>query len=359
MITRRRLFAGLAAGGLAAGGVTPMAAPALAQAKPRYQWRMATAWPRTLLGPATSARRLAKRIETLSEGQIAIEVFSAGEIVPAFSVFDAVSIGTVELGHTAAFFIAGKIPASPFFTTVPFGLSPLGHLAWLDAGGGQALWDTLYADFGVKPFIGGNTGASLGGWFRKPLQGLEDVKGLRLRVTGMGGELYRRLGAVPQTIPPGDVYPALERGTIDAVELLGPMNDRDLGLYRIAPYVMMPGFNKPNGASEFLIQKKLFADLPDHLQQVIETACEAEHAAALAEAQLQQAQALESIAEQGAHFMMPPKGLLQQARRAASDILVETAATSVIARAIVESYTKAQKQMLAWDRLTYLPPDLN
>ena len=351
MITRRRLFAGLVAGGA-------LASPAGAQQKPLYRWRMATAWPRTLLGPATSARRLAKRIETLSEGQITIDVFSAGEIVPAFSVFDAVSIGTVELGHTASFFSAGKIPASVFFTTVPFGLSPLGHLAWLEAGGGQALWDGLYADFGVKPFIGGNTGASLGGWFRKPLQSMEDVKGLRLRVTGLGGELYRRLGAVPQTIPPGDVYPALERGTIDAVELLGPMNDRDLGLYRIAPYVMMPGFNKPNGASEFLIQKKLFAGLPDHLQQVIATACAAEHATALAEAQLQQAQALENIAEQGAKFIMPPKGLLEQARRFSTDILQETAATGEKAGAIVASYAKAQKQMLAWDRLTYLPPDL-
>ena len=351
MMNRRTLFKGLALGG-------PLATPAIAQSRRGYRWRMATAWPRTLLGPATSARRLAKRIETLSEGAIAIEVFSAGEIVPAFSVFDAVSIGTVELGHSAAFFSAGKIPSSVFFTSVPFGLSPVGHLAWLEAGGGQALWDTLYAEFGVKPFVGGNTGASLGGWFRKPLQSIEDVKGLRLRVTGLGGELYRRLGAVPQTIPPGDVYPALERGTIDAVELLGPMNDGDLGLYRIAPYVMMPGFNKPNGASEFLIQKKVFADLPQTLQQVIATACAAEHATALAEAQLQQSQALEAIATQGAQFMQPPKGLLEQARRFAADILQETAATGEKARAIAESYDKAQKQMRAWDRLTYLPPDL-
>jgi len=350
MMNRRTLFKGLALGG-------PLATPALAQSRRGYRWRMATAWPRTLLGPATSARQLAKRIETLSGGAIIIDVFSAGEIVPAFAVFDAVSTGTVELGHSAAFFTAGKIPASAFFTTVPFGLSPLGHLAWLEAGGGQALWDDLYADFGVKPLIGGNTGASLGGWFRKPLQSVEDVKGLRLRVTGLGGELYRRLGAVPQSIPPGDVYPALERGTIDAVELLGPMNDRDLGLVRIAPYVMMPGFNKPNGASECLIQKSLYDDLPEHLQQVIAMACAAEHATALAEAQLLQAQALEAIAEQGAQFMMPPKGLLEQARRHAADLMQETAASGPKAQAIVTSYLKTQKQMQPWDRLTYVPPD--
>ena len=348
MINRRDVFAGLTMS-------SAVAAPALAQNRPRYQWRMVTSWPRTLLGPAPSARRLAKRIETLSEGQIAIEVFSAGDIVPAFAVFDAVSTGTVEMGHSAAFFSAGKIPASVLFTTVPFGLSPVGHMAWLEAGGGQALWDQLYADFGVKPFVGGNTGASLGGWFRKPLNSVEDVKGLRLRVTGMGAELYRRLGAVPQTIPPGDVFPALERGTIDAVELLGPMNDRDLGLFRIAPHVMMPGFNKPNGVSELLLRQQIFADLPEGLQRVIETACVAEQATALAEAQLLQADALKVIAEQGAQFFRPPQGLLDQARSVVSEIMQDMASTSAKARAIVESYSSAQNRMRAWDRLTYLP----
>lgn len=348
MINRRHLFAGLTVG-------TTLSAPALAQNRPRYQWRMATAWPRTLLGPATSARRLAKRIETLSEGQIAIEVFSAGEIVPAFSVFDAVSVGTVEMGHSAALFNAGKIPSAALFTTVPFGLSPVSHLAWLEAGGGQALWDDLYTDFAIKPFVGGNTGASLGGWFRKPLRSVEDVKGLRLRVTGVGAELYRRLGAVPQSIPPGDVYPALERGTIDAVELLGPMNDRDLGLYRIAPYVMMPGFNKPNGVSELLLRQQIFADLPESLQRVIENACAAEHATALAEAQLQQAEALTAIAEQGAQFMSPPQGLLELARTVTAEILQDTASTGSKARAIVDSYRSAQNRMRVWERLTYLP----
>ena len=348
MINRRHVFAGLTVG-------SAFSAPAIAQSRVRYRWRMATAWPRALLGPATSARRLAKRIETLSEGQIAIEVFSAGEIVPAFSVFDAVSIGTVEMGHSAALFNAGKSPASAIFTTVPFGLSPLSHLAWLEAGGGQALWDNLYSDFALKPFVGGNTGASLGGWFRKPLRHLDEIKGLRLRVTGMGAELYRRLGAVPQSIPPGDVFPALERGTIDAVELLGPMNDRDLGLYRIAPYVMMPGFNKPNGVSECLLRQQIFADLPESLQRVIENACAAEHATALAEAQLLQAEALTAIAEQGVQFITPPQGLLEQARIVTADIMQDTATTSAKARAVVESYLSAQNRMRVWERLTYLP----
>ncbi len=349
VISRRHLLGAAAVAG-------SVAAPAV-QAQSLIRWRMATSWPKNLVGPADSARRLAQRIEGMSQGRIRIDVFSAGEIVPAFAVFDAVANGTVDLGHTASFFVGGKIPAAVFFTTVPFGMGPVGSQAWLEAGGGKQLWDRLYADHGVKPFLGGNTGPSLGGWFRKPLQGVEDVKGLRLRVTGLGGEVYRRLGAVPQAIPPGGVYPALERGTIDAVELLGPMNDADLGLSRIAPYVLMPGFNKPNGASELLISQAAWQALPADLQSVVDNACLAEHGAALAQAQILQAQALAEIARNGAQFMPVPKDLLEQARKIARDVLAETAAKSPLAASIYESYTAAQAIMQPWDRLTYLPQD--
>jgi TRAP-type mannitol/chloroaromatic compound transport system substrate-binding protein len=347
MISRRNLLG-------AGAGITALAAPAV-QAQTAIRWRMATSWPKNLVGPADSARRLAKRIEALSGGRIKIDVFAAGEIVPAFSVFDAVANGTVDMGHTASFFVSGKIPASVFFTTVPFGMGPTASQAWLDAGGGAALWDQLYNEHGVKPFLGGNTGPSLGGWFRKPLQRLEDVKGLRLRVTGLGGEVYRRLGAAPQAIPPGDVYPALERGTIDAVELLGPMNDADLGLARIAPHVLMPGFNKPNGASEALLSLKTWSALPPDLQLVVQEATAAEHGAAVAEAQMLQAKALAGIARNGALFMPVPQDLLEKAKLVAQEVLEETAAKSTLSRSIYESYTSAQSQIQVWERLTYLP----
>lgn len=351
MMSRRRL---LRVG--AGAGAVGVAAPAV-KAQTGLRWRMATSWPKNLVGPADSARRLARRIETLSQGRIRIEVFSAGEIVPAFAVFDAVANGTVDMGHTASFFVSGKIPASVYFTTVPFGMGPLGSQAWLEAGGGKVLWDRLYDEHGVKPFLGGNTGPSLGGWFRKPLQAIDDVKGLRIRVTGLGGEVYRRLGAVPQAIPPGDVYPALERGTIDAVELLGPMNDADLGLARIAPHVLMPGFNKPNGASETLLPLSVWKALSADLQAVIEQACLAEHASALAEAQILQSQALMGIARNGALFMPVPKDLLGLARKTATDVLEETANKSPLARQIHDSYKTAQTQMQPWEQLTYVPLD--
>ena len=191
--TRRTLAR---AGGL--GLIGTLAAPAVARAQTR-RWRMVTSWPKRLPGPGMSAERVAERIALLSGGRLQITVHAAGEVVPAFEVLDAVGGGVAEMGHTAAFFWQGKQPATNFFTTVPFGLTPAEHVAWVDAGGGQALWDELYAPFGVKPFMGGNTGVCMGGWFRRELNSADDVKGLKIRSLGLGGEVYRRLGATPQT----------------------------------------------------------------------------------------------------------------------------------------------------------------
>jgi TRAP-type mannitol/chloroaromatic compound transport system substrate-binding protein len=348
MISRRSL--------LGAAGLSAVAAPAMA-AEPVIRWRMATSWPKTLVGPGTSAQRLAQRINQMSGGRMQVDVFAAGEIVPAFAVFDSVANGVVEMGHTASFFIIGKVPAASFFTTVPFGLNPVGHAAWLSAGGGQELWDRLYAPFGVKAFLGGNTGPSLAGWFRKPPQGLDDLKGLRIRVSGLGGEVYRRLGAVPQAIPPGDVYPSLERGTIDAVELLGPMNDSETGLWRIAPVCMVPGFNKPNGASEALVSLKAWQALPADLKAMVENACQAEHATALAEAELAQGVALRGLIGNGARIVAVPRDILSRARAIATEILDETGASSPLAQSILESYRAAQAQIRPWERVTRLPQD--
>jgi len=195
MTTRRNFTIGA---GLAAG---VLAAPAVARAQTQ-KWRMVTSWPKRLPGPGMSAERIAERIRALSGGRLDITVHAAGEIVPAFEVLGAVGNGVADIGHTASFYWQGKMPAAAFFTTVPFGLTPNEHVAWVDAGGGQALWDELYAPFGVKPFMGGNTGVCMGGWFRREVKSLADVRGLKLRTLGLGGEVYRRLGVTPQTTPP-------------------------------------------------------------------------------------------------------------------------------------------------------------
>src|SRR5260370_10730467 len=180
---------------------------------------MVTSWPKRLPGPGMSAERAAERISALSGGRLQITVHSAGEVVPALEVLDAVGSGVAEMGHTAAFFWQGKQPASVFYTTVPFGLTPQEHVAWIDAGGGQALWDELYAPFGAKPFMAGNTGVCMGGWFRRELLGADDLKGLEIRSLRLGGGTDRRLGAPPPTPSPGAAHPALQSGPVDGRQL--------------------------------------------------------------------------------------------------------------------------------------------
>src|ERR1700728_3188126 len=196
-VTRRALARGGAAGLLGA-----VAAPTVARGD-TLRWRMLTSWPKRLPGPGMSAERIAERIASLSGGRLQVSVSAAGEIVPAFEVLDAVGSGVAELGHTAAFYWQGKEPAAVFFTTVPFGFTPNEHVAWIDAGGGQALWDEIYAPFGVKPFMAGNAGVCMGGWVRREIRSRADVRGLKVRSLGLGGEVYRRLGALPQTTSPG------------------------------------------------------------------------------------------------------------------------------------------------------------
>src|SRR5712675_2713841 len=197
-------------------GAATLAAPSVARAQGK-RWRMVTSWPKRLPGPGMSAERVAERIAAMSGGRLTIQVSAAGEVVPAFEVLDAVGTGVAEIGHTAAFFWQGKQPASVFYTTVPFGLTPSEHVAWIDAGGGQALWDELYAPFGVKPFMGGNTGVCMGGWFRNEIKGKADLSGTKIRSLGLGGEVYRRLGAILKTTPPAEILTSLQSGVIDAV----------------------------------------------------------------------------------------------------------------------------------------------
>jgi TRAP-type mannitol/chloroaromatic compound transport system substrate-binding protein len=345
-ITRRRL---MKAGPVLAG---VLAAPSVARAAP-LKWRMVTSWPKRLPGPGMSAERIAERVNAMSGGRLQIAVSAAGEVVPAFEVLDAVGSGVADMGHTAAFYWQGKQPAAVYFTTVPFGLVPSEHVAWVDAGGGQSLWDELYAPFGVKPFMGGNTGVSMGGWFRHEIKSLDDVKGLKLRALGLGGEIFRRLGATPQTTPPGEIFTSLQSGVIDGAEFVGPGSDIALGLYRVAPFYYGPGFNKPNGTGECLVSLKAWQALEPDLKAIITQACATEASFALAEMERLNVEALVALAGRyKVELKSFPPDLVAAAHRQAADILNEVAARSEIAGRIHASYAAFRERSASWSRIS-------
>ncbi|HVZ52185.1 MAG TPA: TRAP transporter substrate-binding protein [Pseudolabrys sp.] len=344
--TRRHL---IAATGAAAG---VLAAPSIARAD-TIKWRMVTSWPKRLPGPGMSAERVASRIRALSNGRLDITVNAAGEVVPAFGVLEAVGNGVAEIGHTAAFYWQGKMPAAAFFTTVPFGLTPGEHVAWIDAGGGQELWDELYAPFGVKPFMGGNTGVCMGGWFRRELKSLADVSGLKLRSLGLGGEVYRRLGATPQTTPPAEILVSLQSGVIDGAEFVGPGTDIALGLYRVAPFYYYPGFNKPNGTGECIVALKAWKALPSDLQAIVAHACATEADYALSEMERLNAQALGALTgEHRVKLVAFPDDVVTAARKVASDVVGELAARSAIGGKVHDSYTQFRARTAPWSQVS-------
>jgi TRAP-type mannitol/chloroaromatic compound transport system substrate-binding protein len=346
-MTTRRKFIG--AGVAAAGAI---AAPSIATAQ-TVKWRMVTSWPKRLPGPGMSAERIAERVRTLSGGRIDIAVFAAGEVVPAFEVLDAVGNGVADIGHTASFYWQGKTPAAAFFTTVPFGLTPSEHVAWIEAGGGQALWDELYAPFGVKPFMGGNTGVCMGGWFRREIMSLADLRGLKLRSLGLGGEVYRRLGATPQTTPPAEILVSLQSGVIDGAEFVGPGTDIALGLYRVAPFYYYPGFNKPNGTGECIVALKVWEALSPELKAIVAHACATEANYALAEMERLNAQALGSLVnEHGVKLVAFPDDLVAAARREAGDVVGEIATRGAIADKVHASYAAFRARSAPWSRIS-------
>jgi len=334
----------------AAGAV---AAPFVARAETPVRWRMATAWPPDLPGPGVSAQRICERVEALSGGRLTIELFAAGELVPAFEVLDAVSRGTAEIGHAAAVFWSGKLEASPFFLAVPFGLVPHEHDAWIASGGGQALYDRYYADLGVKPLLAGNTGMSMAGWFRERIEGPRSFEGLRFRMPGFGGRMYKELGVVQVSLPPGETLTALQSGAIDAAEFAGPASDLPLGFHNAASYYYWPGIHEPNGSGEALINRKAFDALPNDLRAVVEHACAAENALALSEAERRNTAALAKLTgELGVSLERLPEAVITAARPAADDLYADFAARDGVEGEIARSYRDFRDREGTWSRIS-------
>jgi TRAP-type mannitol/chloroaromatic compound transport system substrate-binding protein len=278
---RRKFLKRAAATGAVAGVASTIAAPAISQGI--RQLKMVTTWPKNFPGLGTGAESLAKRINEMSDGKLQVKVFAAGELVPAFQSFDAVSSGNAEMSHSVSYYWQGKSPAFNFFAAVPYGLNAIEQAAWIQYGGGMPLWEELAAQFDIKPFMRASTGVQMGGWYRKEINSLDDYKGLKFRMPGLGGEVLRGLGAAVVNLPGGEIFPALQAGTIDGTEWVGPWNDLAFGFYKVVKNYHYPGFHEPGTAEGLGINRKVWDGLTSSQQQLIATACQAENSVTLAE----------------------------------------------------------------------------
>ena len=241
----------------------------------QIKWKLVTTWPKGLPGLGSAPENFARRVEEMSNGRLSVRVYGAGEVVPPFEVFDAVSQGVAEMGHGASYYWKGKIPSAVFYTAVPFGMTAQEMNGWLHYGGGLELWRELYAPFGVRPFAGGSTGVQMAGWFNRELKSAEDLKGLKMRIPGLAGEVFTASGGTSVRLAGGEIYTSMQTGVIDAVEWVGPYNDRTLGLMEVAEYYYYPGWHEPGAMLEFTVNQKAFDRLPADLQAIVEGAARA------------------------------------------------------------------------------------
>lgn len=346
---RRQFMRRLGLGALA-GAV--LAVPRLVRANRPLRWKMVTAWPRNFPGLGTGANRLAQMITAMSGGRIRVKVYGAGELVPAFEVFDAVSRGTAQMGHAGAYYWKGKGEAFQFFSAVPFGLTAQEVNAWLYYGGGMELWRELYARFDLIPMAAGNTGTQMAGWFRKEIRSIEDLQGLKMRIPGLGGEILKRAGGTPVNIPGGELFTALQSGTIDAAEWVGPYIDLAFGFHKAAKYYYYPGWQEPGSVIECFVNKQAFEALPEDLQQVVLNACRAANLDMLAELTARNQQALETLVnEHKVELKALPDEVLKKLKALSEETIAEIAAKDPLARRVYDSLSRFRTQVAAWSAI--------
>jgi TRAP-type mannitol/chloroaromatic compound transport system substrate-binding protein len=334
--SRRRFLSGL---GVAAAGstATALAAPAIAQST--RQLTMVTAWPKNTPGVGVNAERFAQRLSAMTGGRLQVRVFAAGELVPPFEALDAVRQGTADLAHSTPYYWAGKAPALHYFTGVPFGLSAVEFAGWVYFGEGQALWDEVYAPLGVKPLYVGSSGTQAGGWFNKEINTLEDLKGLKFRIAGLGGEVLRRLGVVPVLTPPGEIAPSLAAGTVDGADWVGPWNDIAFGLYRFAKYYYMPGFHEPGPGLEVIVNREVHESLEPELQAVLRSAAQATAFETLADFTYNNIMSFRPLIEEhGVEVRRFSDEIVQRLSEVTGEVLAELAAADPLTAKVHEAY---------------------
>ncbi len=349
---QRRSFLTQAAVGAGAGA---LAIPAVAQALPAISWRLASSFPKTLDTIFGAADVFSKRVAQLTGGRFQIRVFAGGEIVPGLQVMDAVQAGTVEMGHTASYYYYGKDAAFAFDCAVPFGLTSRQQTAWYEQGGGRELMREFFRGYGVVNFLGGNTGTQMGGWYRKPVKSVEDLKGMKMRIGGMAGRVMERLGAVPQQIAGADVYPALEKGTIDAAEWVGPYDDEKLGLYKVAPYYYAPGWWEAGPQLSLFVGIKEWEKLPREYQAAIEVASYEAHVVMQAEYDAKNPAALARLLKAGVKLNNFSKPIMDAAYAASTQVMDEEAAKNAKFRKIYEPWKRFRQDQNMWASVAEAP----
>ena len=320
--------------------------------KNQYKWKMVTSWPKNFPGLGVGAENLASLINKLSNNRIKVKVFGANELIPPLEVFDFVSNGGAELGHSGAYYWKGKSAACQFFSSVPFGMNSQEMNAWLYYGGGIELWEKLYDRFNLIPRPAGNTGVQMGGWFNKQINSVNDLKGLKMRIPGLGGEVLSRAGGVPVTLAGSEIFTALQTGVIDATEWVGPYNDRAFGLHKAAKYYYYPGWHEPGPTIECIINKKAYNSLPEDLQLIIDVACKAVNIDMLSDYTAKNNLALQFLKSKKIEILKFPDEVLLKLKSLSKEILAEISKTDSITQEVYNSYTKFSSGVTPWTNIS-------
>ena len=345
---QRRDFLKKASVGAAAGAAATVAAPAIAQSQPTINWRLTSSFPKSLDTIFGGAETLANRVKALTGGKFNIRVFAGGEIVPGLQALDAAQQGTVEACHTCSYYYIGKDKAFGFGTAVPFGMNARQTNAWIYYGGGQQLLDEFYSNYNVRSFLGGNTGTQMGGWWKKEVKTVADLSGIKFRIGGLGGAVMSQLGVVPQQIAGSDIYPSLEKGTIDAAEWIGPYDDEKLGFNKVAPFYYYPGFWEPGPAIHFFVNKAAWDKLPKDYQAAFEAAAYEANVTMMAEYDHKNPVALAKLLATGTKLHSFSDEIMAAAYKAAFALYDDESGKNPAFKKLYEHYNKYRKSQNAW-----------
>jgi TRAP-type mannitol/chloroaromatic compound transport system substrate-binding protein len=346
---KRREFLKTAAVGAAASAV--VAAPAIAQSTPEVRWRMTSSFPKSLDTIYGAGEIFCRTVSELSDGRFTIQHFAAGEIVPGLQALDAVQKGAVEACGTASFYYVGKDPAFAFGTAIPFGLNARQQNAWWHMGGGREIMNAFYAKYDVVGYPLGNTGCQMAGWFRKEINSVEDLSGLKFRIGGLAGHVVRKLGAVPQQIAAGDVYPSLERGTIDAAEWIGPYDDEKLGFNKVAPFYYYPGWWEGGTMTKLLVNKARHDDLPPIYRAIIEAASHRANTLTLGKYDHVNPGAIRRLVAAGVQLRPFSAEIMDACRKASNEVYAEIGATNADFKGLLDHTIAFRDEQYLWSQV--------